>query len=71
MAIRLRKVVGRWVALCAYETDKKVGDIYIDDGQHYALITKFRDENGFDFDKKIKKLMDSQKVRDADKRTDL
>jgi hypothetical protein len=71
MAIRLRKIEDKWVALCAYETDKKEGDIYIDDGQHYALITKFRDEHGFDPDKIIKKLMDSQKVRDALERTDL
>ena len=71
MAIRLRKVENKWVALCAYETDKKEGDIYIDDGQHYALATKFSDDYGFDPDETIKKLMDSQKVRNALERTDL
>ena len=41
MSIRLRYVEGRCVALCAYETDEKEGDIYIDDGFHYALAAKF------------------------------
>lgn len=41
MAIRLRTVNGIRVALCACETDAKEGDIYLDDGDHYALAAKF------------------------------
>lgn len=41
MAIRLRKVNGSLVALCAAETDPKEGDTYLDDGVHYALAAKF------------------------------
>ena len=65
MAIRLRKINNRWIALCAVETDKKKNDIYLDDGIHYALACKFASEWGCWEDKIITKLMDSQKVRDA------
>ena len=42
MAIRLRKdAKGNWVALCAAEADPLDGDIYLDDGQHYALTLKY------------------------------
>lgn len=41
MAIRLRKVDGEWVALCAAETNPCKGDIYLDDSIHYALACKF------------------------------
>ena len=47
MAIRLRTVNGVRVALCAYETDAEPGDIYLHDGEHYALAAKFcRDWQG-------------------------
>ena len=42
MAIRLRTVDGIRVALCAAETDEVRGDVYLDDGDHYALAAKFR-----------------------------
>jgi hypothetical protein len=45
MAIRLRLLdidKNEWVALCAAEHDAQEGDVYIDDGQHYALAEKFR-----------------------------
>ena len=46
MAIRLRTVQMRdgpiRVALCAAETDHEPGDIYLDDGDHYAPAAKFR-----------------------------
>ena len=72
MSIRLRVVKGQTVALCAYETDAKENDVYIDDTQHYALACKFAREYTIDWEDPIKnKLMDSQKVRDANKRTDL
>lgn len=72
MAIRLRMVKGHCVALCAYETDEKKGDIYLDDSQHYALACKFAREHTIDWDDPIKnKLMDTQKLRDANKRNDL
>jgi len=67
MAIRLRKVQGEWVALCAVESDQKEGDIYIDDGQHYALACKFAREHTVDWhDEQKNILMDTQKVRDAE-----
>ena len=42
MAIRLRKVQDRWVALCTVESDQKEGDIYLDDSQDYVLRIKFK-----------------------------
>ena len=46
MAIRLRKVRGYIVALCAAASVAKPGDVYIDDAQHEALANKFaRDDN--------------------------
>lgn len=44
MAIRLRTVNGIRVALCAAETDEELGDVYLDDGEHYALAAKFRQD---------------------------
>ena len=41
MAIRLRTVNGVRIALCAAETDPEPGDVYLDDGEHYALAAKF------------------------------
>lgn len=45
MAIRLRTVEHHGerlrVALCAAETDPVDGDVYLDDGDHYALAAKF------------------------------
>lgn len=45
MSIRLRTVELNGekirVALCAAETDPMPGDLYLDDGDHYALAAKF------------------------------
>lgn len=41
MAIRIRTVGDRRVALCAAETDVAPTDTYIDDADHYALAAKF------------------------------
>ena len=41
MAIRIRKVSGKTIALCAAETTSKPGDLYLDDTIHHALSTKF------------------------------
>lgn len=75
MAIRLREVHGVLVALCAYETDEEPGDIYLHDNWHYALAAKFRKDwheqvNDFEYPEEWA-AMDSQKIRDATKRTDL
>ena len=71
MAIRLRKIKNQWIALCAYETNEQAKDIYIDDAQHYALACKFAREHNIDWeDKRKNRLMDSQKVRDANNRID-
>lgn len=72
MAIRIRQVRGVTVALCAAETDEQCGDIYLDDGVHHALSTKF----GLDWhsegivenpliDDEVAALMETQKIRDA------
>ncbi len=41
MAIRIRKVNGCTIALCAACTKPKEGDLYLDDSVHHALSTKF------------------------------
>ena len=41
MAIRIRKVAGCVIALCAAKTTEEPGDIYLDDTVHHALSTKF------------------------------
>lgn len=41
MSIRIRTVDGIRVALCAVESDPMPGDLYLDDGDHYALAAKF------------------------------
>ena len=41
MAIRIREIEWHTVALCAAQTEAKEGDIYLHDGIHHALSTKF------------------------------
>ena len=41
MAIRIRKVKGKLVALCAAEYPAEKDDLYLDDDVHYALTEKF------------------------------
>lgn len=41
MSIRLRKVDGHLVALCAARSEPKEGDIYLGDEVHHALNNKF------------------------------
>lgn len=71
MAIRLRTVDGLRVALCAVESDEMPGDVYLDDGDHYALAAKFcRDWRGLHefIDWQYPEhwaVMDTQKMRDA------
>ena len=69
MSIRIRQVDGVAVALCAVETDAMPGDVYLDDGAHYALAAKFaRDWQGRTIDWQYPDewaAMDSQKLRDA------
>jgi hypothetical protein len=40
MAIRIRNVKGKVVALCAALSKEKKGDIYLGDAEHHALSTK-------------------------------
>jgi hypothetical protein len=72
MAIRVRKVGGVTVALCAVESDPQPDDLYLDDSIHSALSTKFGldwESMGFIKDPPIDplraRLMQTQKVRDA------
>ncbi len=46
MAIRLRRTGNKneWVALCAAEHERKMGDVYLDDGQHDALTEKYLED---------------------------
>jgi hypothetical protein len=46
MAIRLRTVSGRLVALCAARSIEKPGDVYLADAQHSALADKFAEDFG-------------------------
>lgn len=69
MAIRLRTVNGVRVAMCAAETDAEPGDVYLDDGEHYALAAKFardwQDQTiGWQYPEQWA-AMDTQKKRDA------
>ena len=41
MAIRIRKIDGHTVALCAGVTQERDGDILLDDNAHHALYDKF------------------------------
>ena len=42
MAIRIRMMPDGWlVALCAAKSVEQEGDLYLDDGVHYALSQKF------------------------------
>lgn len=41
MAIRIRKINGKVIALCAAKTKPKKDDIYLDDNIHHALTNKF------------------------------
>lgn len=73
MAIRIRRVNGITVALCAAETDPHLDDLYLDDNIHHALSTKFGldwESMGFiknpPIDEETKKTMETQKLRDAE-----
>ena len=70
MSIRLRTINGVRVALCAAETNAVDGDMYLDDGDHYALAAKFmRDWSGqmCDVEYVVEWTMaDSQKKRNAE-----
>ena len=44
MAIRIRKIKGTTVALCAAKSKPKKGDLYLDDACHHALTIKFESD---------------------------
>ena len=74
MAIRIRTVNGVRVALCAAETKAQADDIYLDDGDHYALAAKFRRDwigqtNDFAYPEEWA-AMDTQFVRELRDATD-
>src|SRR3546814_18564895 len=70
MAIRLRTVGGVRVALCAAETNAALGDVYLNDREHYALAAKFAsDWQGRSIDWSYPEecaAMETQKLRDAE-----
>ena len=41
MAIRIRKIGDRTIAICAARSIPKEGDVYLDDAIHHALYEKF------------------------------
>jgi hypothetical protein len=53
------------VALCAAETDKMAGDVYLDDADHYALAAKFARDFALPSYPSEWAVMDTQKLRDA------
>ena len=69
MAIRLRTVNGTRVALCAAETDEQFGDVYLDDGDHYAIAAKYAQDRRGEVIKTVYPkewaVMATQKLRDA------
>ncbi|MER8615994.1 hypothetical protein NKG99_03935 [Mesorhizobium sp. M1409] len=71
MAIRIRTVDGTRVALCAAETDPLLGDVYLDDADHYALAARFaldwRDPPHWGTEYPVEwAAMATQKLRDAE-----
>lgn len=69
MSIRIRTVNGVRVALCAAETDPMPGDVYLDDGDHYALAAKFSHDWHGQTNTAVYETewaaMETQKLRDA------
>lgn len=72
MAIRIRVIDGRTVALCAVETEAKLDDLYLNDSVDHALRVKFvRDykSEGIDLNDinypEDDAIAESQKIRDA------
>ena len=41
VALRIRKINGKWVACCAAKTKPEPDDIYLDDGMFSAVMDKF------------------------------
>lgn len=44
MAIRIRNINGKTIAICAARSIAKEGDLYLDDDIHHALAIKFFDD---------------------------
>lgn len=68
MSIRLRRIDGLLVALCAVEADPVDGDVYLDDEVHEALAAKFANDWSDHIpwtDAPRVTAMESAKVRDA------
>lgn len=65
MAMRLRTVEGTMIAVCAALTEPKDGDVYLDDGQHYALTMKYMHEAGYDVGEYADLMEREQGYRDA------
>ena len=62
MAIRIRKVKGNIIALCAAKTGPQKGDLYLNDIIHHALSEKFyNDFNDMGFIKKQQGKTDERK----------
>lgn len=39
--MRLRRIMGRWIAICAAQSIAKTGDVYLDDGAHQQFHSYF------------------------------
>lgn len=67
MSIRIRKVDGTIIAVCAVETDAEPGDIYLDDALHEALADKFAIDWDMPWAANLARrpFMESVKMRDA------
>lgn len=66
MAIRMRMVNGKFIAICAARSVGKDGDIYLGDVEHHALAEKFMEDFGSEgyniecFDKKASALREQE-----------
>ena len=65
MAIRLRTVDGKRVALCAANFKEKPGDLYLDDADHYAIATKFYQDEMLSHDKEFAATMDRAMIAEG------
>lgn len=66
MAIRLRLVKNKWIALCAARSIPKEGDMYLDDNIHEALSNKFARDYNEMFDTNLPGIYDDSDLVDQE-----
>lgn len=66
VSIRIRTVNGVRVALCAARSVAKPGDVYLDDADHHALMSKFTEDLQFEGLVDASVNVDNQEIREAE-----